>query len=660
MKSMSSKKIVVVESPAKAKTITKILDYKYQVVASFGHVRDLPKSKMGIDIEDHFKPEYIIPKDKAKKVRELKAALSGAQEVVLATDLDREGEAIAWHVAELIPKKDRDKVEIKRITFAEITPTAIKSAMKNYRQIDMDLVYAQQARRVLDKLVGYSLSPVLWRKVKSGLSAGRVQSVALKIIVDREKQIIAHKPEEYWTIEVELDHSQIKAIKAKLLDPDQKYLNNGDSAKNSEQELLTAKYQVKKNIVTESIKKPLPPYKTSTLQQDASRLLGLSSKQTMMLAQRLYEAGHITYMRTDSTSISKDAIDAIEKYLDKNGLIADKKRGQFKTTTKGAQEAHEAIRASDVNKTPEGLKDFDNQAVKLYRLIRNRAIASRMEPSRYQKFKVQIEAKVDNGNIYDLISEARIRVYPGFEEIFEVDKGKFVDLSELEAGNDLQLKNLEMEQKFTKPPARYSEATLIKELESLGVGRPSTYASIISTLLLRYAQKEEGRLKPNLLAFPVTELLADNFDFVVDPDFTAKMESELDQVAEGKRIWYQVVEMTYDPMHKTLDDRLDQIPRYQAPKQELEEKCPECQSQLLIRESRYGQFIACSNFPECKYKRSVKTAIAKCPDCDQGEVIEKRTKRGKIFYSCERYPDCKYAVWNKQEIPEQNLIKTSE
>ncbi len=660
MKSMSSKKIVVVESPAKAKTITKILDYKYQVVASFGHVRDLPKSKMGIDIEDHFKPEYIIPKDKAKKVRELKAALSGAQEVVLATDLDREGEAIAWHVAELIPKKDRDKVEIKRITFAEITPTAIKSAMKNYRQIDMDLVYAQQARRVLDKLVGYSLSPVLWRKVKSGLSAGRVQSVALKIIVDREKQIIAHKPEEYWTIEVELDHSQIKAIKAKLLDPDQKYLNNGDSAKDSEQELLTAKYQVKKNIVTESIKKPLPPYKTSTLQQDASRLLGLSSKQTMMLAQRLYEAGHITYMRTDSTSISKDAIDAIEKYLDKNGLIADKKRGQFKTTTKGAQEAHEAIRASDVNKTPEGLKDFDNQAVKLYRLIRNRAIASRMEPSRYQKFKVQIEAKVDNGNIYDLISEARIRVYPGFEEIFEVDKGKFVDLSELEAGNDLQLKNLEMEQKFTKPPARYSEATLIKELESLGVGRPSTYASIISTLLLRYAQKEEGRLKPNLLAFPVTELLADNFDFVVDPDFTAKMESELDQVAEGKRIWYQVVEMTYDPMHKTLDDRLDQIPRYQAPKQELEEKCPECQSQLLIRESRYGQFIACSNFPECKYKRSVKTAIAKCPDCDQGEVIEKRTKRGKIFYSCERYPDCKYAVWNKQEIPEQNLIKTSE
>ncbi|MBP6005546.1 type I DNA topoisomerase [Candidatus Saccharibacteria bacterium] len=657
---MSSKKIVVVESPAKAKTITKILDYKYQVVASFGHVRDLPKSKMGIDIEDHFKPEYIIPKDKAKKVRELKAALSGAQEVVLATDLDREGEAIAWHVAELIPKKDRDKVEIKRITFAEITPTAIKSAMKNYRQIDMDLVYAQQARRVLDKLVGYSLSPVLWRKVKSGLSAGRVQSVALKIIVDREKQIIAHKPEEYWTIEVELDHSQIKAIKAKLLDPDQKYLNNGDSAKDSEQELLTAKYQVKKNIVTESIKKPLPPYKTSTLQQDASRLLGLSSKQTMMLAQRLYEAGHITYMRTDSTSISKDAIDAIEKYLDKNGLIADKKRGQFKTTTKGAQEAHEAIRASDVNKTPEGLKDFDNQAVKLYRLIRNRAIASRMEPSRYQKFKVQIEAKVDNGNIYDLISEARIRVYPGFEEIFEVDKGKFVDLSELEAGNDLQLKNLEMEQKFTKPPARYSEATLIKELESLGVGRPSTYASIISTLLLRYAQKEEGRLKPNLLAFPVTELLADNFDFVVDPDFTAKMESELDQVAEGKRIWYQVVEMTYDPMHKTLDDRLDQIPRYQAPKQELEEKCPECQSQLLIRESRYGQFIACSNFPECKYKRSVKTAIAKCPDCDQGEVIEKRTKRGKIFYSCERYPDCKYAVWNKQEIPEQNLIKTSE
>ncbi|MCA9349702.1 type I DNA topoisomerase [Candidatus Saccharibacteria bacterium] len=659
MKSMSAKKVVVVESPAKAKTITKILDYQYQVVASFGHVRDLPKNKMGIDIENHFEPEYIIPKDKSKKVRELKAALKDAEEVVLATDLDREGEAIAWHIAELIPKKTRDKIKIKRITFAEITSTAIKNAMQNPRQIDMDLVYAQQARRVLDKLVGYSLSPVLWRKVGTGLSAGRVQSVALKIIVDREKEIIAHKPEEYWTIEAELDHQLIKGLKAKLTDPDQKYLSNGEQANQSKQELLESQYSIKENKISETTKKPLPPYKTSTLQQDASRLLGLSSKQTMMLAQRLYEAGHITYMRTDSTSISQDAVRAIEQYLDQQGLRFDKKRGQFKTKTKGAQEAHEAIRASDVNRIPESLDGFDAKAVKLYDLIRNRAIASRMEPSRYQKFKLLIEAKAKLGNTYQLVSEARIRTYPGFEAIFEVDKGKFLDLSAVQIKDSLELKNLEMEQKFTKPPARYSEATLIKELESLGVGRPSTYASIISTLLLRYAQKEEGRLKPNLLAFPVTELLTDNFDFVVDPSFTANMESELDQVADGKRIWYQVVEMTYDPMHKTLNEKLEDIPRYQAPKQELDEQCPECKSQLLMRESRYGQFIACSNFPECKYKRSVKTAVAKCPDCEQGEVVEKRTKRGKVFYSCERYPDCKYAVWKKQDIPEQNLIKNS-
>ena len=652
-----AKKLVIVESPAKAKTINKYLGNDYLVTASFGHVRDLPSSKIGIDTENNYEPKYLVPTKSKKTVSGIKKEAVLSEIIYLATDPDREGEAIAWHIVQACGL-DSSKAKaqcIKRVAFSEITKDAILRAIDNPREIDMDLVDAQQARRILDRLVGYNLSPLLWKKIMRGLSAGRVQSVAVRMVVEREREIEAFKSDEYWDVTAVLEKMK-KQFAAKLVEVSGRKLEklsikNEKEAKELTDKLENGKYKVKSIEEKQERRSPYAPFTTSTLQQEASNRFGYGAKQTMRIAQGLYESGHITYMRTDSLSLSTEAISAIRKYIGAKigpDFLSSESR-QYKTKSKGAQEAHEAIRPSDVTKTSEDLSSgLDEKQRKLYDLIWRRAVASQMKEALLD----QVDVKVANGD-YIFACRGQLIKFKGFLEVYPLKIGE-MSLPNLEVGDDLGLVELKKEQHFTQPPGRYSEATLIKALEEKGIGRPSTYAPTMATIQDRgYVIKDSGKLKPEKIGIVVNDLLAEHFPDVVDYGFTAKVEDDLDRIAGGKLKWQKMVGDFYVPFEKNLKAKDGEIVK-QDYTEEIGEDCPDCGKKLLMRRSKKGKFIGCSGFPECKYTRNYvdeKTQAKidegqksienrKCPKCEADLKIA--SGRFGPFIGCSRYPECKY------------------
>ncbi|EAJ4505303.1 type I DNA topoisomerase [Campylobacter upsaliensis] len=652
------KDLIIVESPAKARTISNFLGNKYEVMASKGHIRDLPKTSFGIKIEeDHFVPEYRISKDHSALVKELKEKAAKAGQVYLATDEDREGEAIAYHIAKAIGK---DENSLPRIVFHEITQSAIEHALKNPRKLDINSVNAQQTRRLLDRIVGYKLSPLLGQKIQRGLSAGRVQSAALKIIVDREKEIRAFVPLEYFSIDMIFS----KDLEAELVEFDAKKLEklsltNKDRAKLILEECQKAQFVVE-NIESKERKiAPPPPFMTSTLQQSASNRLGFTPKKTMMIAQKLYEGvkthqgtmGVITYMRTDSLNLAKEAVksarELIKEHFGKEYLPS--KENIYTTKSKGAQEAHEAIRPTNLSFTPElAAKYLEKDELRLYTLIYNRFLACQMNPAISQSEGVFARG----GRALFKISGRRV-LFEGFYKVYgDMDKDKI--LPEFKKDQVLKTQKLSMSNHFTEPPSRYSEAGLVKKLESLGIGRPSTYAPTISILSARdYVVIEKKQLKPNEIAFSVTELLEKNFSDIVDSHFTSNLENTLDEIAENKADWQETLREFYYPFMQKIEEGKSTI-KSQKTFTKLEEKCPECGGELAVRKGRYGEFIACLAFPKCRYSRNLKEDNAekkeakkpngigvKCPKCKDGEVVERFSRRGK-FYGCNHYPKCDF------------------
>lgn len=652
------KDLIIVESPAKARTISNFLGNKYEVIASKGHIRDLPKTSFGIKIEeDHFVPEYRISKDHSALVKELKEKAAKAGQVYLATDEDREGEAIAYHIAKAIGK---DENSLPRIVFHEITQSAIEHALKNPRKLDINSVNAQQTRRLLDRIVGYKLSPLLGQKIQKGLSAGRVQSAALKIIVDREKEIRAFVPLEYFSIDMIFS----KDLEAELVEFDAKKLEklsltNKDRAKLILEECQKAQFVVEKIESKERKIAPPPPFMTSTLQQSASNRLGFTPKKTMMIAQKLYEGvkthqgtmGVITYMRTDSLNLAKEAVkgarELIKKHFGKEYLPS--KENIYTTKNKGAQEAHEAIRPTNLSFTPElAAKYLEKDELRLYTLIYNRFLACQMNPAISQSQSVFVRG----GRALFKISGRRV-LFEGFYKVYgDMDKDKI--LPEFKKAEVLKTQKLSMSNHFTEPPSRYSEAGLVKKLESLGIGRPSTYAPTISILSARdYVVIEKKQLKPNEIAFSVTELLEKNFSDIVDSHFTSNLENTLDEIAENKADWQETLREFYYPFMRKIEEGKNTI-KSQKTFTKLEEKCPECGGELAVRKGRYGEFIACLAFPKCRYSRNLKEDNAekkeakkpngigvKCPKCKDGEVVERFSRRGK-FYGCNHYPKCDF------------------
>jgi len=722
--------LVIVESPAKAKTIEKYLGKDYKVLASFGHVRDLPKKELGVDVASNYQPSYEIPSDSKKTVSALKKEQAKAKDIYLATDLDREGEAISWHILKALKLREDDK-NVKRITFSEITSSALKKAVQNPRKIDMNLVDAQQARRVLDRLVGYKLSPLLWKKVKSGLSAGRVQSVAVRLVVEKEREIKGFKPEEFWVIAVILSKKQEELkFKAYLVEEDGKPVKKLDiktekDAKRIEKALQDAKYKVLSVDKNETLRNASAPFTTSTLQMESSRKLGVSVKQTMMLAQRLYEAGKITYMRTDSTNLSAEAVKEIRKVVEKEYGVKYLPESALKyASKKRAQEAHEAIRPTHFN---ERKASEDSREQRLYDLIWKRAVASQMAPAKIEVVEARIAAQIKEKLIF--LARGESIKFDGFIKVYtegrddEVEEEK-ATIPKLEKDEILDFHQFEKMQKFTEPPKRYTEATLVKKLESLGIGRPSTYAPTMSTIQDRgYVRLEEKRFFPEEIADIVTDLLVEHFPKVIDYKFTAHMEDEFDEIAEGKIKWQGVIDEFYQPFAENLKEKNKELDKKDiVPIKEIGEKCPECKKPLVERFGRFGKFIACSDYPNCKYsrplenKKEMKNAVVadddgnttkvseaegekcekcggkmklkegrfgkflacenypkckntktivtdtkvKCPDCGEGTIIERRTKRGRTFWGCSRYPKCKYATWNdpnkkkQEESSEEN------
>jgi DNA topoisomerase-1 len=653
--------LVIVESPTKSKTIKKYLDKDYQVVASMGHVRDLPKAELGVDVKKDFKPKYIIPTRTRKAVSQLKKAAQKADRLILATDEDREGEAIAWHILQILDSTKNKNYQ--RIVFHEITKKAIGQALKNPRQIDMHLVNAQQARRILDRLVGYELSPFLWEKVAKGLSAGRVQSVAVRLIVDRQREIEAFKPEEYWSIAALLKKTEgqpTTKFSAALIKKDNKPIPKpGIKTKQEADKILKdlegAQYQVIDVQKKEVQRQPAPPFTTSTLQQEAARKLGFSAKQAMRLAQQLYEGvnlgekgstGLITYHRTDSLNLSTEALAAAREFI-KNKFGADYALAEprfFKTKSKGAQEAHEAIRPTWAAREPEKIKQYlDERQYKLYNLIWQRFIACQMKPACFDATTIDIQAQ----NFLFRANGSVIK-FDGFLKVYPI-KLKEAILPPLSKEEILKLIKLISEQHFTKPPARYTEASLIKTLEEYGIGRPSTYAPIISTIQERgYTEKDEQkRFQPTEIGVIVTDLLKENFAQIVDVKFTAYLEADLDKIANGKQSWLTVLREFYRPFHENLLQKYKKVSKKKI-EEPTDKKCPLCGRNLVIKLGRFGKFYACPGFPECKYTEPiVHSTGVKCPQCQQGEIVERKTKKGKTFYSCSRYPKCKFALWDK-------------
>lgn len=654
-----AKNLVIVESPTKAGTIEKYLGKDFQVLASGGHVRDLPASKMGVDLENNFQPTYIIPIKARKTINNLKKALKDKQTIYLATDLDREGEAIAWHIQEALDLEKLKGVEIKRITFDEITKNAILTAVQNPRKIDQQLVDAQQARRILDRLVGYTLSPILWKKIYKGLSAGRVQSVALRLIVDRERERQAFVPVEYWSLKVVLEKMQNqKDFTANLIIwQNQKIelmgLKSEDQVKQIMQSLTGAQYQVKK-IDSKNVKRYAPaPYTTSSMQQDAVNKLGYSSKRTMQLAQNLYEEGLITYMRTDSVSLAAAALSAIRDQINsKYGAnYLPTKAIYYKNKNKNAQEAHEAIRPSDFSKLPGNLS-LDPQAKKLYSLIYNRALASQMKEAEFKQVAVDIAALAkDKQEIAIFRATGQELLFPGFLAAMGMEE-KEDNLPELKEGEQLVWQSFQSEQHFTEPPPRYSEATLIKYLEEQGIGRPSTYAPTIDTLMQRqYVRTEQRRLIPEEAGYLVTDLLVKYFPEIVDTNFTAEMEDKLDLVATGQQGYTEVLSEFWQPFAKKVGEESDKIEKLNL-EETTDKICPNCGAAMVIKRGRFGKFLACSRFPDCKttlpLKQTDPTGLI-CPVCGK-ELLEKRARRS-TFFGCSGYPDCDFAIWKKEYLP---------
>ena len=624
------KTLIIVESPTKANTIKKFLGKDKNVLSSYGHIRDLPKSKIGIDIDNDFEISYVIPTKARKNFNLLKKEAEKSDITYIATDPDREGEAIAWHLVEALNLK-----KYKRISFHEITKTAIESALSHPGEININLVNAQQARRALDRIVGYKLSPFLWKKIMRGLSAGRVQSVALKLIVDREKEIKDFKPEEYWSITVILKKD--KEIEAILKVPKMSIKTEKDADKITKE--LEKSLDSIKSIEKKQIKRsPLPPLITSTLQQEAAKKFGYSSKKTMGLAQKLYEEGLITYHRTDSLNLSDEALKMAEDYIIKEFGENYYQHRIFKTK-KRAQEAHEAIRPTSTEKKGNS---------KIYNLIFNRFIASQMAQAIFDSVKVEIET--NNGKL--LQSNGSTLRFDGFLKVYPM-KFEEKELPQLSKGDKLNLVKVNPQQHFTQPPARYNEAGLIKALEENEIGRPSTYAPIISTIQMRnYVEKnKDGRFEPTEIGTSVNEILSTHFPEIVDIKFTAKLENNLDDVAMGKEDWKELLRKFYIPFNKNLEEKYNDVEKQTPEPVMTDEICPKCGKQMMIKTGRFGKFLACSGFPDCKSTKTIndetkKTGV-KCPQCNQAELVMKKTKRGKIFYGCPNWPDCNFALWDK-------------
>jgi DNA topoisomerase-1 len=715
-------KLIIVESPTKAKTIKKFVDKTYTIESSFGHIRDLPKSEMGVDIENNFEPKYVIPTKSRKNVTKLKKLLEKSETVILATDEDREGEAIAWHLQESL---QADKKKVARIVFHEITKEAIAEAMKSPRKIDMKMVDAQQARRILDRLVGYELSPFLWKKVAKGLSAGRVQSVAVRLIVEREREIDAFEPQEYWSIEAQLSkidkgnisedqaarliEARLNKIRGKTIDKLE--IKNITEAEKILTALKGADYRVERVERKETKKNPPRPFTTSTLQQTANRWLGFSAKQTMVVAQQLYENGYITYMRTDSVFLADKFLKDAHAYLhqslgEKYALI---KPRRFKTKSKGAQEAHEAIRPTEAKQEPSRLKSkLNNNQHRLYQLIWQRALASQMPVAVLDATTIDIEAQ---DTVYQFRATGQVLKFDGYLKVYP-EKSKELDLPRVKKGEALELHKLNKDQHFTKPPARYSDAGLVKILEKYGIGRPSTYAPTIATIINRnYVNRDDKkRLFPTDIAYVVNDLLIEHFPRIIDFEFTAKMENDLDNIANGEIKWQPIIKDFYEPFHANLETKLEEIKKSDImPEEKSDEVCDKCGAPMIIKTGRYGKFLACSAYPDCKNIKGLNGNNAKngaekseeqkklekkyagekcdkcgsdmvlrhgkfgpflgcsnypkcknivnikennnqtgvnCPNCKKGEIVKKHSKRG-VFYGCDQYPDCKTAFWGK-------------
>lgn len=666
-------KLVIVESPTKAKAIGRYLGSGYTVKSSMGHVRDLPKSTLGVDVDEDFTPKYLVPREKTKTIKELKSSVQGAKELILATDPDREGEAIAWHLVQATEPGDRP---VSRVVFHEITPEAVQEAMQHPREIDMALVDAQQARRVLDRLVGYSVSPLLWKKVKRGLSAGRVQSAALRIVVEREREIEAFDPVEYWSVEADLKQQApakpvvFRAAVNKVGGKNAE-LSTGEQAHAIVDDLRASVFKVASVKSRESQRRPQAPFTTSTLQQEASRKLGFPVRRTMQVAQELYEGidlgkdgieGLITYMRTDSLNVSSQAQQAAR------AVISGKFGPEFvpptaplyRTRSKGAQEAHEAIRPTHPSREPGAVKSFlTPQQFKLYQLIWQRFIASQMNPAILDGTTIDIAAGLPaqlDAPPYMLRATGSVVKFPGYMKVYtagrddgdvdELDKGALPRVIE---GEMLDLVELFADQHFTQPPPRYSEATLIKALEEEGIGRPSTYAPTLATLLARsYVTTEQKKLIPTELGTVVSDLLAEHFPNVFDIGFTSQMESELDDIASGDRAWVPTLRSFYDPFKDTLTQAEQTIQRVKLKDEPAGEDCEQCGRPMVIKMGKFGKFMACSGFPECRNSKPLLTKIGMtCPTCHEGDVVERRSKKGRTFYGCSRYPDCDFVTWNK-------------
>ena len=767
-----AKSLVIVESPAKAKTIGKYLGKQYVVKASLGHIKDLPKKDLAVDVERDFTPKYEVIEGKKKLISELKAAAKGVDSIYLAADPDREGEAICWHLKEELEPKKGNSPAIFRVMFNEITANAVKKAFEKPLAVNVHLVEAQQARRILDRLVGYKISPLLWDKVRRGLSAGRVQTVALRLIVEREREVRAFKKEEYWTIDVSLNAKKPPVLTARLNKRNDEVPKIGDEATSTGivDDLADAVYVVRSVGTREKKRNPVPPFITSTLQQESSRKLRFSVKRTMMLAQGLYEGkelgeegsvGLITYMRTDSTRVSEDALTEVRGFVaERYGPEFVPKAPNIYKTKKDAQDAHEAVRPTSVLRTPESLeKLLAEDELKLYRLIWMRFVASQMMPALFDQTTIDIAAKGKSNADYLFRATGSVMKFEGFLKLYEEGKDqKDEEDDELKnklplvtEGETLKFKAIKPEQHFTEPPPRYNEATLVKKLEADGVGRPSTYASILSTIQEReYVTKEGGKFTPTELGMVVTDLLLENFDHLFDVKYTARMEEELDEIEDGRVEWRTAMAGFYDRFQKDLEHaerHMTDIKRMEKPTDQvcekcgkpmvikwgkhgsfvactgypectntrelavettdgdkgdlneqdeqeycencgrpmvlkkgrfgqfyacsgypdckttkqlggeqrkdipLEESCPLCQSNLVKKFGRYGEFVACSNYPKCKYIKQ-KTIGVPCPNCSQGEIVERRSKRGKTFFGCNRYPECDFVAWGKP-IPEK-------
>lgn len=650
--------LVIVESPAKAKTIEKYLGKKFKVKASMGHVRDLPKSQMGVDVKNSFEPRYITIRGKGPVLKDLKQAAKKAKKVYLAADPDREGEAIAWHLANSL---DLDQSQELRVVFNEITKDAVKESFKHPRKIDMDLVDAQQARRILDRLVGYNISPILWKKVKKGLSAGRVQSIALRLIIDREKEIKGFKPEEYWTIDGNFQKGK-KTFQASFygVDGKKKKLANVETVKEVMARLKSKSFSVTDVTKKERYRNPAAPFTTSSLQQEAARKLNFRTRKTMMLAQQLYEGvslgrqgtvGLITYMRTDSTRVADSAVaEANQHIVEKYGQEFARSKKRTDKNNKGAQDAHEAIRPTSSKRTPLEMKSFlSRDQYRLYKLIWERFIASQMTPAVLDTMRVDLE----NNGVKFRANGSKVK-FAGFMKVYvesndDNKEEKENILPDLQKGDKVESQTLEQRQHFTQPPPRYTEARLVKTLEEIGIGRPSTYSPTLDTIQRRnYVSLTNKRFIPTELGEIVNELIEDYFPEILDVKFTANMETELDEVENGKMAWVKVIDDFYNRFEPHVERADKEMEKIEIKDEPAGIDCDVCGAPMVFKMGKYGKFLACSNFPECRNtKPIVKEIGVTCPKCGKGHVIERKSKKKRIFYGCDRYPECDYVSWDK-------------